>query len=537
MPAGDPFPFRNYRGTAMHHISPWFLERVPGNRWLLRIIALVVLAGALPLGFPQRVHAADNPQVLACKANSCVSFCKDLGVTGRQLTQCIAQCRSSCAPGDPPPITVKPKYLIVALVYAPPGCTNGPSGSPARCGTSNGSSFVDYNSSSANGNKVTVKDSFQLGVTISYDASGLGILGGGGSYGFSRTQSDSSSVNVTKSQSFDLKVAGNGDGVDHGQDFFVLLLGPTVTLKKHGDQIQWSFTDGGDLYEVYVAELRRPASMRPSTKAVLGERGFTTADYQAILSQNPFGGNVCTAPALQCSVMGTNSGMAVMDGHTAAPANDGLDPHRFWLTGQTFPYQPAINLPNCNGGICNCPVVSNAFVNDKLTNIGTEDTSQTTVDLHASAGIASAWSLKLDTKMTWTTTGTTDNSTDSKQSATATLTCPSTAYTGPSGMKVYWDSRYGSFVFVPYDPGSTALIHQGTVVDANGHPIAGQLVTLSYGGKNQRTYTAPDGTYRFPSPTGKKVLAGTAQIVTGDLKQTINLGASRRPAVFRMMHR
>jgi hypothetical protein len=71
------------------------------------------------------------------------------------------------------------------------------------------------------------------------------------------------------------------------------------------------------------------------------------------------------------------------------------------------------------------------------------------------------------------------------------------------------------------------------VQDASGRAVAGQSVKMTYAGKTFHTFTAPDGTYRFPSPNGKSVLTGTAQIVTGSLQQTVNIGEIK-PVVLKM---
>lgn len=495
--------------------------------WLCKLradfsgVLLLAIFAVLPFCSSQSLHGQNSAQVEACKAGTCVSFCADLGVSVKQRGACISSCRKSCqtTPQNPPPITLTPKYLIMALVYAPPGCT---SGNPTQCGTNNGSSFVDYGSASSNGTKITNKDSFQLGVTISYDNSSLagGLLGGGGSYGFSETDSDSTAVNVTKTKTYDLKALGNGDGIDHGQDMFLLLLRPSVTLKKNGNTILWSFTNGGSLYEVLVSELRNTSTMRPAVAKVFNELGFTNQDYQSILSEDPFGGTVNTGSTTTHGALGTLSGGVFTTGGNGPT----LDGRRFWYTGWNFPYEPTKASTSCNNGVCNCTAITNSFTNDRATDHITEDVGQTTVDLFGSAGVPKVWSLKLDTKMVWTTTGTTDNSTDSKQSASATITCPSVNYTGDTEMAVYWDSRYGSFLFVPYDPGATTMMHLGQIMDASGHAIGGRLVQMTYGGKTYRTFTAPDGTYRFPSPTGKPVRGGTAEILTGGKRQTVNLG-------------
>jgi hypothetical protein len=183
--------------------------------------------------------------------------------------------------------------------------------------------------------------------------------------------------------------------------------------------------------------------------------------------------------------------------------------------------------------VCNCTAISNSFTNDRATDQISEDTGQTTVDLYGGTGVPKVWSLKIDTKMTWTTTATNDNSTDSKQTATATITCPSVNYNGDTGMAVYWDSRYGSFLFVPFDPGATAMIHQGQIVDGASHAVGGQLVQMTYGGKAYHTFTAPDGKYSFPAPNGKPVSGGTAVILTGGKTQSVSLGTRPVPMVIR----
>ena len=484
-----------------------------------------------------------NPEVKACTQGTCPGFCKDMNLQAKMYAGCVAQCTKSCIPPPPPPpapVTVTPKYMIMAIAYAPPGCSIG---SPTACGTSNGSSFVDYSTATSNGTKVTTKDSFQLGLTITYDASFLDVLSGGGSYGFQNTTSDSTAVNVTKTQANDWKVLGNGDGVDHSQDQFFLLLHPKVTLAKSGSVIQWGFNDPGAPFTVYASELRNPASARASTTQVFQELGMTSADYQDILNEDPFGGTVVSSTvgngihSIAGSIEATNITHATMSlGGTSGPPapGAGLDASRFWYTDLSFPYEPAINLPNCNnGGVCNCDAFSGSLTNDKATDTGTEDDGQTTVDLQGGVTVPASYSLKIDTKLVWTTSATTDNTTENKQVASATVTCPSTNYTGPFGMEVWWDSRYGSFLLIPYDPGAVAMIHQGKVMNAANQPVSGQLVTMTYNGKTHRTYTARDGSYGFPSWSGAPAFLGSAQVSTGGVNQTVSLGKVS-PIVFQM---
>jgi hypothetical protein len=487
-----------------------------------------------PVPKPKTTTITISPEVKACATETCPAYCEGLTIPKTSVGQCVAQCKQSCVPPPPPPpapVTVTPKYMIMAIAYAPPGCSIG---SPTACGTTNGSSFVDYSTATSNGTKVTTKDSFQLGLTITYNASFLDVLSGGGSYGFQNTTTDSTAVNVTKTQASDWKVLGNGDGVDHSQDQFFLLLHPKVTLAKSGSVIQWGFNDPGSPFTVYASELRNPASARASTTQVFQELGMTAADYQDILNEDPFGGMVVSSTvgngihSIAGSIEATNITHATLSlGGTPGPPapGAGLDASRFWYTGLSFPYEPAINLPNCNnGGVCNCDAFSGSLTNDKATDTGTEDDGQTTVDLQGGVTVPASYSLKIDTKLVWTTSATTDNTTENKQVASATVTCPSTNYTGQFGMEVWWDSRYGSFLLIPYDPGAVAMIHQGKVISAANQPVSGQLVTMTYNGKTHRTYTARDGSYGFPSWSGAPAFLGSAQVFTGGVNQTVSLG-------------
>ena len=58
-----------------------------------------------------------------------------------------------------------------------------------------------------------------------------------GNADFSYSIADSESFAVTKSASLDVKIAGNEDGIDHGQDIFILALNPTVTLREQNANI------------------------------------------------------------------------------------------------------------------------------------------------------------------------------------------------------------------------------------------------------------------------------------------------------------
>ena len=94
-------------------------------------------------------------------------------------------------------------------------------------------------------------------------------------------------------------------------------------------------------------------------------------------------------------------------------------------------------------------------------------------------------------------------------------------------MDVYWDSVYGSFVFVPYQPSQEAVVQSGQVIDSAGNKVAGAPVTLNYAGKVFRTFTGRDGTYKFVAPVGKvAALPNTAQVTVRGVSANVPLRAT-----------
>ena len=462
--------------------------------------------------------AQDSDCERKCTARTPDSPCYELIKGNPKIYQrCVASCKNECQPPPtPPPVVLQPKFMVLGLVYAPPGCTSSAS---MQC---NGSSSVDYAGGSSLGSKFAVDDSFKAGMKITTDALG-GAGSAGVSAGFSVTQSDSSSYAVTKSASLELKSSGNADGIDHGQDMFILLLNPTVTLSREGANLYWHPGYAGPSmarYEVYVSELRNPSTMRPLIAAEFKKLGFTTQDYQTILCLDPFGGSVIAGGRIGIRPIGCGRPAAT----TGAPSS-ALDPRRFRPTSWSIPYEPPLQSPNCNNGICNCPAITITLKNDFVDEESTGAEGEYTVGLTTSIGIPKVWDLKTQWNFTWTSSSTTTSTTDSSQSASATIACPSVNYNGPTLMQVYWDALYGSFLFVPYDLSTAAMVQQGRVTDASGKPLAGQKVDLTYGGKTYHTLTGRNGTYRFLTPRGRPVRSQTARLVVRNVSQAVTLGS------------
>jgi hypothetical protein len=432
-------------------------------------------------------------------------FQKCIQTCSTQGSKCIATKGSG---------TLFPKYYILGLVYAPPGCTKT---ATASCSSQ---SSVDYQNGSSMGTQVQTQSSFakDLTVTASLSIGATQKFGASLSAGWTTTSSSSNSQTVTKATTLDIKESGNGDGIDHDQDVFLLLLNPAIALQQTSifngpgscspGAISWMFginvaqLPNAALFKVSVGDLKNPASMPAATAAQLKALNFTNDDYQTILAQDPFAG-----------------------GSTA------IDSTRYVPTTTSFPYEPPDQSTECPGGVCSCIAVADTIKNEIATSIGNSFQSQYKVGVTESlTGIGTAafnFGTSIASTFTWTSSSTDTDTTDSTQSATVSVQCPSVNYTGPAIMTVYWDKLYGSFMFVPtvLKPAQVQTMAQGTLTDASGKVVRHQPVTLSAAGKTFHTYTDSKGKYVFAAPPGFAAPA-TGQLSAMGTAKAISIGAT-----------
>ena len=388
--------------------------------------------------------------------------------------------------------TIFPKYQIYALVYAVPGCT---STSNAKCQLTG---QVQYGQGSSNGTQVSTSSSFKAGVSVTATEGTEATGSASETAGFSTTASSTQSQTITKSKNNTLAISGNGDGVDHGQDYFVILTNPEINMQTLGPtSIGWTMGYKGPIphfVNLTVQDLSAPEKMNPGKLSELKSLGFMSSDYAEILSQDPL-------------AKSTN-----------------LDPRRYSPVAWSFPYNPPNQASDCNGGICTCPnstVALSNTVQDQAIN-----TATTEVDVSFTVGgpLAPAFSLKVTDSFAWTNSSSTTNTEFGTQSASASIACPSPGYTGPQEMDVYWDSIYGSFVFVPYQPSQQEVVAAGQVTNSAGDRVAGAPVTINYAGKVYRTFTGRDGTYKFVRPVSKvAALPNTAEVTVRGVSTTVPL--------------
>ncbi|HLX44160.1 MAG TPA: hypothetical protein VKR43_12030 [Bryobacteraceae bacterium] len=177
--------------------------------------------------------------------------------------------------------TVVPNYLVLTIIYAPPGTNGGHS-----------TSSVSYQAGSTAGTTTSSSQSFKTGVSISVEASG-GILGNGGgagvSFGSSQSNTDSQSVDIRKSTTSTLTQVGSAqDGINHDEDEIWLLLKPTVNLALSDAIAEWMLAGTQNpIQYVHVGWLNGHQAMPAGVATALAGAGITPQIYPELLARDP----------------------------------------------------------------------------------------------------------------------------------------------------------------------------------------------------------------------------------------------------------
>lgn len=386
-----------------------------------------------------------------------------------------------------------PKYMILALIYAPPGDAAG-----------KGASAVDYGSGSTFGTSVATSNSYKNDLSLSLSVMG-GFFGNGVTasvgFGWSVDETDKNSVDFKKAASVDIRIPGPAaDGINHDEDRIYLWLNPRIDVALNGNIGTWTpSVDGNamDVQYVHVGWLKNPQSMPADLAQRLAARGLTASDFQTILAVDPFA-----------------------NGATA------IDSSRFFQTATTFPYEPPF-APTDPPSAETYAIKSESSETHMTT---TTNAINVSVGVKAEGGVAGTAKVTLEVsdKFTWTHSSSAADSEGSTQAASVTIGQPSAAYTGATDISVYWDRIFGTFMFAPAAVGERIVV--GTITDRSGKPLRGQEVLLAFAGRNLRTFTDVRGRYRFiaalpPRPIAAQLRAGRSQqrITVGRATLTKNL--------------
>ena len=427
-------------------------------------------------------------QVLVCSSSDGLHWSSNIQMgAGAQLQS------SSCAPALTPVVLITgqlyPRYQILTLIYAPPG-TQGGNTQPFQ-------NDVDYTSANSTGTVVSITSSFSDGGNASITV-GDQNTNAGAQFGFNQTSTDSTSVAVTNTATAGIEVYGpNTNGIDHGNDMFVLWLNPVlnVSIDPYGNK-QWSFSVDGTMTigYVYVSQLQNPSTMPAGLKQQLS--GLTAADFAQILATDPF-----------------------------ASGNAAADPDRFLLCTQSIPYDPPLEATENPSptSYTQTNVVTNTTIHTK--------TVQYTVSVTATDPIAEGLSLKVADQLQWTITNSYETIGTATSSASLVIAGPSFGYTGPVDLLVYWDTIFHSFMFA-FPTATIPVVASGTILDNLGQLVANTEVTLAAGSVTLRTLTGISGDYRFynaPAGQGSVTVNGQQFPVTvgpAAPKQVLRLAVS-----------
>lgn len=335
-------------------------------------------------------------------------------------------------PTPPPtgPGTVNPKFIVLSVIYAPPGQN----------------SSVDYGSSTLVGGSTTFDHSFadqkslSMQLQLGPDIKGPNLTAAG-THTFTQTQDSNQTITLNKTTTFDTQVPGptnSGDGINHDFDVILLWINPVLNLNVTSTSSTASAVWTGysfdaadpanevDIVPVYVGWLKNPSTIPPGVAAALARTwaaasadgsgpGLDANDFATILARDPFANGATT-----------------------------IDPTRFDLTGQTFSYAPPVN-----GGQ---PLTQKFVLQYQSTSTQGKtatDEYKITHSVQFNAAIAGFFKaqLKDQTTLTWDSSAAQTSTNASGQTATLTLTDPSSAYNGPTDLQVYQDNVYGTFMF------------------------------------------------------------------------------------------
>jgi len=366
-------------------------------------------------------------------------------------------------------------YYILTIIYAPPGTAT-------TTGSSPNVNSVSYLTGSSTGTTVTNTHSFKDGTDISIEVQPFSVLKVGGDFNVSHTTTNSTSIQITKSQSTQIQVPGpNKDGIDHDYDRFYLWLNPIAEFVIDStNKITWQLGYDGPamiIQYVTVGWLKDPSTMPPSVKKLLDDAGLTEGDYKNILSTNPF-----------------------------SAGNSEIDSKRFSPLSFTIPYEPPVNpsdpvLPETIN-------LTNSTINTKTESFELDYSVSMSLET-GPIGSLLGLHLKDTTTLQWSDTNSQTQQEQSSQSASASIGSPSFSYSGLPDILPYWDTVYSSFMFAfPSQP----PVAEGSILDNGGKPLAREPITLTVGGVKLSGRTDSKGEYRFYSaPTGEGQLTVKGQ--------------------------
>ena len=359
--------------------------------------------------------------------------------------------------------TMTPKFIVVGIIYSPPGAK----------------STVSYTQSTTVGTSSSFTDTFSTNEKVS---TSLGISGGSktltgsvtGTVATTYSQSADSVGTYTVNQTTGSSTIATGPlssaiGIDHDYDQVLVWLNPKANLTVGADRssILWEgytydSTDifspnNPDVISLSIACLKNPFLSSNCTDAgsrtsrswdtTSGLGGLTLADYAAIASSDPFFVNPLYNP------------------------ND--DPNnRFTFTQQSVSYVPASVGDGAN-------MDAGSFMTQTVSMAGQGASNSFSVEYSLTAGLKGALTDQIQTSTTtmWKDQYSASQTNTVGQTDAYSIAGPLATdnYSGPTSIEVFQDNVYGTFMF--YAPG-TAPTSPGSIVISPSSIIFSPNVTV-----------------------------------------------------------
>jgi hypothetical protein len=437
--------------------------------------------------FFQTLIVAGFISLVGLTAAEAIPNCKPGDIT----PACRCGGRPNCTP--PPQVvygthTYAPSYVLLSLLYDPPGAA----------------SNVSFSNSTTEGSTIGISSSFGNGLTVATSASG-GLIGEGtvgASFAQTNTTANSTTFSITSTSTTGSQLTSTKDGIDHTQDRFFIWLNPLITVRQTGAKTavyEVGTANGNpmDVIDVSLAELQNPSTIPASKMGVQIIHGVSLPGLST----------------LQPSDFANLAAMDTLTSITGAPA----DTARYvYVDSEPLEGPDAKGADAVKNNITAADGAATAHVQTETTNLAASLQSGGKVDI---PGIFT-FSLTVTNSMIWNMSNSAGQTSATTNAATGSL---GTAQAGCyESVDIYSDTMFHTFAFVTANPTCSPLPRQpgqpivpvsspvlsGTLDDASGHAEAHKTVTITLpGGAVRRVVTNSKGQYLvYASP------AGTARI-------------------------
>lgn len=426
-----------------------------------------------------------------------------------------------------------PSYYILAIVYAPPGCTSSSTG--YKCSPY---SYVSYGSTSAIGTTTSTEDSFASGETVTATAGAPTAASASLSGGFSVTNTSGSSVTIQHGVSTNIQWPNpgpvSGDGIFHDNNVFKVLLNPSVAIST------WSDSATGNNYAKWTMGIHGPSAKPQDVQvsylrcALAGRGPGPGGPYNPAL-YDPSGSCDTNTALRMPGPLNASSATGFLPGLTNADYVVMLNQDMFWNASPTHPIViPAIRFtqttsdlpydpPMGAGNTCMSNTQQQTLSNSQTLSTAVEN--QYKVSMTFTGGSPGVFNLKSQTDLTWTNKSSSAATNSTTQSAGAVVMCASAGWQGPFFVSAYYDNLYGTYMFTLDDGSGEAKMLEGKVVDLSSKGVPGEPLTLVTGGTTYHTLTHYDGTFTFFSRRSEPNRLSSGGIVSaGGVTQSVSLG-------------